>query len=142
MEVETKRKNSSSIIRHGSFGFFANATVVKLSTRWIVSTSGGGFGIDLHMRARNFKVVWLDVLTSVFDGPIWLENSQRDRSFYGVVVARGHAYTIGSSNVAIQSRQEVLLHPPSKYTYIYLSVYICLCPYRCIYTDMYIYIYI
>ena len=116
MEVETKRNNSSSIIRHGSFGFFANATVVKLSTRWIVPTSGGGFG--------NFNAVWLDVHTSTFDGPIWLENSQRDRSFYGVVVARGHAYTIGSSNVAIQSRQEVLLHPPSKYTYIYLSVYI------------------
>ena len=49
MEVETKQKRSPSIIRHGSFVFFANATVVKLSTRWIVSTSGGGFGSDLHM---------------------------------------------------------------------------------------------
>ena len=87
MEVEPKQKRSPSIIRHGSFVFFANATVVKLSTRSIVSTSGGGFGIDLHMKPRNFKAVWLDVLMSVFDGPIWLENSQRDRSFYGVVVA-------------------------------------------------------
>ena len=57
MEVETKQKRSPSIIRHGSFVFFANATVVKLSTRSIVSTSGGGFGIDLHMKPRNFKAV-------------------------------------------------------------------------------------
>jgi hypothetical protein len=49
MEVETKQKHSPSILRHGSFVFFANATGVKLSTRCIVSTSGGGFGSDLHM---------------------------------------------------------------------------------------------
>ena len=87
MEVEPKQKRSPSIIRHGSVVFFANTTVVKLSPRSIVSTSGGGFGIELHMKPKNFKAVWLDVLTSVFDGPIWLENSQRDRSSYGVVVA-------------------------------------------------------
>ena len=51
-------------------------------------------------------------------------------------------YPTGSSNVAIQSRQEVLIHPPSNYTYIYLSVYICLCIYRCIYICIYIYTFV
>ena len=129
MEVETKQKHSPSILRNGSFVFFANATVVKLSTRWIVSTSGGGFGSDLHICNRETSKLYgstcLRALSMVQYGSKTPNGIDRLTEWSSHEVL----YPTGSSNVAIQSRQEVLIHPPSNYTYIYLSVYICLCIY-------------
>ena len=61
---------------------------VKLSPRSIVSRSGGGVGIELHMYETNQLQSCMARGAYVrFDGPIWLEHSQRDRSPCGVVVA-------------------------------------------------------